>query len=269
MKKTIYFALILVLVASVSLFGAWSPTDEETEIRYADAPVLSTYATEKVSYTRKEVVDEYETPGGCPTYHNTNFSNACGPVAGAEIVAFYDKYYPELIPNWVSYYEASGKYRPQTSAYVQPLLEELYNLMSANVNGDGVSESEFTTGLKSYFTSHGRTLSLSSIKSGSTFNYTSCKSAINSNKVIVLFITPGDVYTLAYGSGFDNVSNYTISGNHIMVAYGYMKINYYNSSGLFRTDTYLKVATGFDSPSIMLYKLNAGNLQAGYITNVS
>lgn len=269
MKKTVYFALILVLVASVSLFGAWSPTDEEAEIRYADAPIISTYATEKVSYTRKEVVDDAETPGGCPAYYNTNLTNSCGPVAGAEIVAFYDKYYPELIPNWVSYYEASGKYRAQEGTYVPALLQDLFTRMQTNVNGDGVSESEFTTGLKSYFTSHGRTLSLSSIKSGSTFNYTSCKNAIDSNKVIVLFITPGDVYTLAYGSGFDNVSNYTISGNHIMVAYGYMKINYYNSSGLFRTDTYLKVATGLSIPSLMLYKLNTNNLQAGYITNVS
>lgn len=269
MKKTVYFALILILIASVSLFGAWSPIVEETETRYADAPVYSTYAFETINYTKKEVVGQQDTAGGCPLYYNTNLTNACGPIAGAEIVAFYDKYYPELIPNWVSYYEASGKYRAQDSTYVGPLLQELYDLMSTNVNGDGVSESEFTTGLKTYFTNHGRTMSLSSIKSGSTFNYTSCKSAIDSNKVIVLFVKPGDLYTMTYGNGFDAIASFNISGNHIMVAYGYLKINYYNSAGLFRTDTYLKVATGLPSIQTALYKLNTGNLQAGYTVNIS
>lgn len=269
MKKAIYFALILVLIAGVSLFGAWAPTVEDSEVRYADAPVYSVYATETISYTKKEVVDECETPGGCPTFYNTNMSNACGVIAGAEIVAFYDKYYPDLIPNWVSYYEASGKYRSQDATYIPALYQQLYTLMQTNVNGEGVSESEFTTGLKSYFTSHGSTMRLSSIKSGSSFNYTSCKNSINSNKVIVLFITPGDVYALSYGNGFDGVSSYTITGNHIMVAYGCLKINYYNSSGLFRSDIYLKVATGWNSPSTVLYKINTGNLQAGYTVNVS
>lgn len=268
MKKAIYFALILVLIAGVSLFGAWAPTVEDTEVRYADAPVYSTYANETISYTKKEIVDDSETAGGCPQY-KSSLLNSCGPVAGAEIVAFYDKYYPNLIPNWASYYESNGKYRLQDTTYVPALVQELYTLMKTNVNGDGVSESEFTTGLKSYFTSHGSTASLSSVKSGSTFNYTSCKSAVNSNKVIVLFVTPGDLYSITLGSSLDTIRTTTISGNHILVAYGYLKINYYNSTGLFRTDTYLKVATGLNTPATAYYKLNSSNLLSAYIVNVS
>ena len=269
MKKLTYLVLVLILLTSVSVFGAWSPI-EPTEIRYADAPILSTAASTQIYYTSRTIVEERDTPGGAPIYDATdNLPNACGPLAGTGIVAFYDKYYPNLIPGWDSYYPATGKYRIQGSTYYYSVLHEMYSLMKTNVNGDGVSESEFKTGLQTYITNHGYSASYTNVKSGSTLNYSACKNAIDNNKVIALFIKPGLVYDIAEYSDHDSLIENTIAGNHIMFAYGYLQIKYYNSTGLFRTETFLKVAVGqqFISPSY--FKVDSTNLEAAYVVNVA
>ena len=271
MKKLMYFTLVLVILSSICMFGAWSPIEQATtETRYNNAPIITTYATETVYYTSRSIPDEGRTNGGVPTFvGTTGISNACGAIAGAEIVAFYDKYYPNLIPGWDSYYPATGKYRGQNGTYIDPMMVELYNLMQTNVNGEGVSENEFKTGLQQYFTNHGYTASFSSVKSGSTLNYSACKTAVDSNKVIVLFTTPGNIYSISEYSNYDEIDSYTISGNHIMIAFGYLQIKYYNSTGLFRTDTYLEVATGRSGIALAYYRIDSSNLESAYVVNVS
>ena len=270
MKKLMYFTLILVLLSSICMFGAWSPVTQATESRYADAPVISSVATTEIYFTSRDIVEERDTAGGAPSYYiNYGLANACGPLAGAEIVAFYDKYYSNLIPGWDSYYPATGKYRTQSTTYVQPLVYELYDLMQTNVKGDGVSEGEFKTGLQQYINNQGYSASYTSVKSGTTLDYNACKTAIDNNKVIALFTTPGDLYEIFEYSDHDLIGSFTIAGNHIMVAYGYLQIKYYNNSGLFRTDTYLKVATGQSVTSVAYYRVGTSNLEAAYVVNVS
>ena len=160
MKKLMYFVLILVLIAGVTVFGAWSPIiAAETETRYGDASIVSSIASEQIYYTSKEMTN-IQTDGGAPTYTVTaNLTNACGAVAGSEIVAYYDKYYPELILGWDSHYASSGKYRSQDATYIPAVMKELYTLMQTNVNGSGTSESEFKSGLQQYFSNRNYSLS--------------------------------------------------------------------------------------------------------------
>lgn len=273
MKKLMYFVLmLLVVLTGVSIFGAWAPVVqvEESEIRYADAPILSTAASTHIYFTSRDIVEERDTAGGAPLYDDTEgYRNCCGPLAGSAIVAFYDKYYPNLIPGWDSYYPATGKYRYQGSAYTSALLSEMYTLMNTNVNGDGVSESEFKTGLQTYIKNHGYSASYTNVKSASSMYYNACKTSIDNNKVIVLFVKPGTVYEFVEYSDHDALIEISITGNHIMYAYGYLQIEYYNNTGLFRTDTYLKVSTGYSWESIAYFRIDSSNLEAAYIVNVS
>ena len=270
MKKLMYFTLVLIMLSSIAMFGAWSPLPQTTETRYVDSQFISTIASETVYFTSRDKVEEARTNGGAPTFQTTEgIYNACGAIAGAEIVAFYDKYYPNLILGWDSYYPATGKYRGQSTTYIDPMMRELYTLMKTNVGGEGTTENNFKSGLQTYFTNHGYSASFSSVKSGSTLNYSACKTAIDSNKVIVLFITPGSVYQISEEATYDVIGSYSIGGNHIMIAYGYLQIKYYNSTGLFRTDTYLEVATGSDVPTKAYYKIGSSNLEAAYVINVS
>lgn len=269
MKKLFKLSLLALSLISVLIFGGWTTEQGQTTERYADAPILSKIASTTIEYNYRTVDSKY-TPGGVPCFTQiSGMTNACGAVAGAEIVAFYDKYYENMIPGWVSYY-ASGTYRLQDSVYVPNVMWQLYELMQTNVKDVGVSEQEFVSGLKAYINNQGYSVNMQNVVSGSSIDYQACKNAINSNKVIAILSHAGDVYDLGEYSGHDTVTSISIAGSHIMVAYGYYEVSYYNSNNnLFRTDMYLEVATGLSLPQTALYKVNPHNLSSAYIVNIS
>ncbi len=269
MKKYCWILIAVLLLASVVAFGAWAPASaQEDEVRYVDAQVISTISSETIYFTSRDV-NLNTTDGKAPFFASAGVGeNSCGAVAGAEIVAFYDKYYPNLIPNWESYMPSNGKYKFQDDEHILPLMQELYDLMQINVQGHGVSEAEFKTGLTKYFNNHGYSLGYQNVKSGSGLNFNSCVSAIDNNKIIVLFTTVGDLYFYNVGSSQDTISTYSVTGNHIMIAYGYVEVKYYNDTGLFRTERMLLVATGWGGLSTAYYKINPSNLEAAYMLNV-
>ncbi len=268
MTRTKTFIIIAILLAFVSVFGAWTGSNN-AETRYADSQLYSTYANETVSYTKKVTTAQNFTDGNCPFYYGTpDITNACGAVAGSEIVAFYDKYYPNMIPNWTSYYTASGKYRIQDSVYVPALTRELYTLMRTNVDDVGVSRTDFLNGLTSYINGKGYQVNYQSVKSGKTIDFAQCRNAIDNNKVIALFALPTTVYQLSEESNRDTYAGININSAHIMVVFGYVQIEYYNNSGLFRTDTYLYAAMGKAGYNYVLYKIDSTATEAAYIVNV-
>lgn len=268
MTKTKTFITVAILLAFVSMFGAWTGGNN-TETRYADSLLYSTYASETVSFTRREVTGPVTTTGNCPFFYPlADLTNACGAVAGAELVAFYDRYFPDLIPDWTPYYTANNNYRRQDSTYIPAVMRQLYTLMRTNVDDVGVSRTDFLNGLTSYFNSKGRQISYQSVKSGNTINYEQCKNAIDNNKAIVLFTLPTNVYGIGTGTTSDTIDAISIDGAHIMVAYGYIQVRYYNNSGLFRTDTYLIVAMGQVGYTSMFYRVDSTTTQAAYIVNV-
>lgn len=274
MKKFWWILITVLILASVAAFGAMAPASAETaaqndEVRYVDATVYSTYSSETIYYTRRDINYDF-TDGGAPLYIAEGVdTNSCGAVAGTEIVAFYDKYYPNLIPGWESYNPNTGKYRPQISEYVTPVMQNLYDLMRINVEGHGVSESEFRIGLNQYFNIQGYLLSYQNVKSGSGLNFDACVAAINSNKVIVLFTTVGELFNFGEFDGYDQIGSFTVSSNHIMIAYGYQETKYYNESGWFRTERFLIVSTGWNAIPISFYKINPTNLESAYALSVS
>lgn len=269
MTKTKAFITLAILLACVSVFGAWTNENIVVETRYADAPLLSTYASETVSYTSREPLGPINTAGNCPFYHGpSDLSNACGSVAGAEIVAFYDKYFPNLIPDWVSHYEQVEAYRLQDSTHVPALIRDLYTRMRTNVDDVGVSRTDFLNGLQSYINDAGYSVSYQSVMSGSKINYEMCKNAIANNKVIVLFSAPTNVYSVAIGTNQDSIIPTNIASAHIMVIFGYYEVSYYNNSGLFRTDKYLNVALGKAGYTSKYYRVDSTTTQAAYIVNI-
>lgn len=266
-KKLIFVPILLVFLM---MFGAWT-YQVDTEDRYADAALVTPRSSsETINYTDRVEKLLYNTSGNCPLYRQINgLTNACGAVAGAEIVAFYDKYYPNMITGWQSHFD-SGFYRLQDTTYVPAVMNELYTLMRTNVDDVGVSEDDFKNGLKTYVNNQGYSLSYTSVRNWlGRLNFDDCKAALDQNKVIVLFTKAGDVYQVGSGDGYDTIYPTTIAGAHIMVAYGYYQVEYYNAKGLFRTDTYLHVAVGHTAPTHAYYKIDSTNLNAAYVVNVA
>ena len=268
MKNIKNLMCMALAILSVCLFGAWAPADaSQTEDRYADAAIISLYATETITFDSKEADSKINF---APQYTViSGLKNACGAVAGTEVVAYYDKYYPNMIPEWESFFATSGRYRAQDSVYIPGVMNDLYTLMRTNVDDVGVSESDFVNGLTKYIKGKGYGVSMQNVVKGTTVDYAACKNAIDNNKVITLLSQPVDVYNVVEGTNQDSVSSYTISGNHIMVASGYKEIKYYKNGTLFRTDMYLVISTGLDGIKLAYYKLNNHKLDSAYIVNIS
>lgn len=269
MTKTKSILIVVVLLVLVSVFGAWSGSNS-AEIRYAEATPISTYASETINYTSIVEDGAKTTAGGCPMFYATEgITNACGAIAGAEIIAFYDKYYDNLVPNWVSYYPASGKYRIQDNNTVPALIRQMYTLMRTNVDSVGVSRTDCLNGLTSYINNNGYNVNYESVTTmGNKLNYDKCKNAIDNNKVIILFTTATTVYNIGISDNRHIISTTNITGAHIMVVYGYYKVSYYNNSGLIRTDTYVIAVLGWSGTSMGFYKVDSNTTQAAYIVNI-
>lgn len=238
--------------------GGWmtAPVAAEQSDRYVGGELIATYAEETISYISKEVVSDISTVNGTPEYYAVgDMQNGCGAVAGAIIVGFYDKYYGNLIPDWDSYY-STGTYRMQNGTYVKVLLFDLYERMQTNIVAEGVSETEFKNGLKSYVTDHGYNLQYTSLGTGNNFNYSAFKTAVTNNEPTVLFVRPSNLYFCQTINNEDVITTSSISGNHIMVAYGYYEVKYTLSNGT-RTDKYLRVATGLSGCLRASYKIGS------------
>ncbi len=197
----------------------------------------------------------YETINGAPQYSG-QLSNSCGATAGATIIGFYDKYYEDLIPDYTAYYPATGKYRIADKVYIPALMEELYGLMK--ITSTGVSEYNCLSGLRQYVQNHSHMISFGSVKSSSKINETTYLNAINANKPVIIFAESMEiVQDIAYGTNYDTVIKMDISSNHVFVGYGYYRVKYYNNGKIFRTDTYMKVATGLTGINTALIRLSS------------
>lgn len=272
MKKSRVFLITAALLVFVSVFGAWTnvnAVNADAETRYADAPLLSTYANITYEYTSRNVVGPVNTTGECPFFYPLpSLPNSCGAVAGAELVAFYDRYFPDLIPNWTPYYTATNIYRRQDTTVIPAIMQELYTLMRTNVDDVGVSETDFLNGLRSYFTSKGRQLSYQSVMSGGKLNYEQCKNAVNSNKAIVLFTEVTNVYQLTSASNKDTYTSVNIANAHIMIIFGYFEATYYYNGSMTGSVKFVNAAMGKSGYSSVFYDPNSTTTQAAYIVNV-
>ncbi len=222
----------------------------QEEERYYDSYAISTAAAETVTYDSKEETTT-TTNSNVPFYYNfsSSLTNACGAVAGAIVVGFYDRYYEELIPNYTPYIPAGNIYKPFDSTYVRGLIEDLYVYMRTNVEDVGVSKTECLNGLEDYVHDQGLDITYSGVKNVILgFNYNNYKAAIDNNKPVMLFCQNLSLKEISYTDTADIIVETIISGNHIVIGYGYCEVKYYNGSNNFRTDKYLMVANG--QPSI-------------------
>ncbi|MDE7296465.1 MAG: hypothetical protein K2N84_04290 [Clostridia bacterium] len=242
-KRSAAFGLVAVIVCSfLSLFSAKNSTEPRYSA-YGDAVTYALVETETINYTRREE-NYFETVKGAPQYYQiSKYPNSCGPVAGAMIVGFYDKYYLDLIPDYSSTV-SSGTYKKADSVYIPNLIGQLYTLMGTNENGAGVSETDCLNGLRTYVQNKGRALTYINIYGDEGINVNSYQIAVDNNRPSLIFCNKMSVYNFYPGATSEELRILTYEGGHVVVAYGYYEVNYYSASSLIRTDKYLAVQTG-------------------------
>ena len=262
LKKLTCFVATLVAVcgSAVSLTANTASADQTVEGRYYDKPVVSRAAGDVETINFASIDNIYiETPNRVPLYYSNTLENACGPIGGAIVVGYYDKYFQNLIPNYTNYLTTTGKYRPQDRTYIPTLIEEMYTAMQTNVVAPGVSESECLNGLETYVEGKGYSISYTAVKPyNGTFSHTAYQNAINNGQPVILFC---DTVQLVMPSEYDTYNQIIVSQesqDHIIVGFGYQIYRYYNASGAnFRTDIYLAVASGWHPNNIGFVKINS------------
>ena len=262
-KKIIFVLALIVIVSAFTLTCAFHVAPEsayaEGEIYYGAESGVASVSTETFSYSYYLVDSGYANPY-CPEYYNTNSSltNACGPVAGTIVVGYYDRYSTSLIPNFTPGALSGGIFRYYPMIYfsstIQSVTNSLFTSMGTNTQQSGTSQAQYNSGLSSYVTSAGYTYSHSSIMSGGSINYSSLISQIGNGRVLSVFMSDYNYCSKNIGSTSATYTINSFSGNHIYIAYGYERYRYYDSNGNnFRTDLFLCVSTGLNSPTTGWY----------------
>ena len=220
-------------------------------------------ATYEVEYDYKEIVEDVKYYSA-PSFGNLddNMTNTCAPAAGTNVVAFYDRWYENLIPSYTpgvlvnnGYYYFSDMAKPETTN----VLKTLYELMDTNVASGGTSESQFLNGLSEYVDNTGYNLSYTSFYEDSkTVDLDALKDAIDQNKVGVIFCSRYNfVYGIVHTENLTSVVKENANVGHMMMAYGYQTIAYYKNDINFRTDTFLYVSSGYSGADQGYIELNS------------
>lgn len=275
-KINIFTAIITTMFIFVisSVFSMAIPEYKQEELQitkaatYSDDALYSetatqNFETETFTYSRKEV-SQYQINNSFPNYYNTNISltNTCANVAGANVIGYYDRYFDELIPNC-----ASGILRGTNYVYYEMLLfkekkqaviDWLYTAMKTNTIDDGTTEDDCLEGLGEYVEGKGRDITYSSVMTGEELNFDEFDAELKEGKPIMFFLS-GYTFVSVNDSGNSvaiTINEYT--GNHIIVAYGYQKIDYYDANNkLIESNIYIFVSTGIENVS-GFYLLNYG-----------
>lgn len=235
--------------------------------------VSTTYTVEYDSYVEHNEYRVYY----APSLHNggTGATNCCSSTAGTNVVAFYDRYYTNLIPNFEPGMAYNGVYRyfPNIESEKIPALHTtLYNYMNVNVNYPGASEDDFKSGLKRYVNEQGYNISYKSAhQNAKTVNLTKIRQMVNNHQVAVLCLSG---YNFVFGFGIENnsrtVYQETVDAGHMMMVFGYFTVDYYKNNQLFLTETYLEASRCNSLADKGYIKLNDyGNIDDAFVVEIS
>lgn len=189
-----------------------------------------------------------------PSYGSDNQSvqNYCAVSAGRNIVVYYDRAFPDLIPGFEPGVSAGGQYiyLPDLGyEETEEVFDILYDEMKTNVGGAGTSGTNFKNGLKTYAQDRGYSLSYSSFyEDRENVDLAAFEDAIDAGKVGVLLLTKYNfIYSIDHGSGSTYLDRWISDIAHIMMVYGYITVRYYDNGSLIGTDTFLQASSGFNT----------------------
>lgn len=242
----VWLACILLIAANGLAVGRASASAAHyCDDGFYEGSGSSTSANYTIEYDSYVEYNDYRVTCA-PSLHDggAGTTNACTAIAGLNVMAFYDRYYTNLIPNHEPGIEFQGKYRylPNLdSVEIQDLFLTLYDYMQVNVSAPGATETDFKNGLTRYVNEQGYNVSYNSMyKNATTVNLTKVQQMVNNKRVGVLFLSG---YNFVYGFDVEEnsrtVYRSVYTSGHVMMVYGYFTVDYYKNGSKFLTETYL------------------------------
>lgn len=287
-------ALILALTLSVTFIaGVIRPVtayaSETEEIYYCDDEVYyddQSYNGEGGQVSAFFEIDcdsfvataNYKHPSA-PSYGTGSLSNSCAVIAGSNIIIFYDRWYTNLVPNYTPGMMSTGingtqyfKYFPNNNTTpITTLMNSLYQLMGTTAE-NGTTANQFRSGMQSYVTGKGYSISYESCYQNSTMvNLTKIRQAVENNKVALIMCSTYnfvyDVYQNANGVAVNKIDS---NRGHMMFVYGYVTYAFYKNGANIRNETFLYVSSGYQSGEKGYIMLNDHlTIEEAYVVTIS
>lgn len=190
--------------------------------------------------------------------------NTCANVAGANIIGYYDRYFENLIPN-IKPGVGTNKYTyyamTRNMAEKQAVINDLYNRMQTNTVGPGNTQTQYKNGITSYVLSKGLTTTFNSVMSNGSFDLNKAKIQLQNGNPISLYMSSYGFTKVTDDGSLVTLDKSLYNDNHIVIAFGYEKVSYYNVNGvLIRSEIYLRIATGLQGVTGVYVVNNYGNL---------
>lgn len=238
---------------------------DPNEIYYMNENEIVPYAftndNETIYYDSKSVTSNETGPTfPCFENSNSNIHNYCAPLAGTVLLGYYDRWFESLIPGystWVSFGPVSIYSGLSSNDYIQSAFERLYDLTKTNVGHAGTTQAAFVDGLNEYVAENDLQIDYHSVMQGDTINLSVMDTYLDNEVPVLLLCETYNIVTLIKDEG-DRIELSKINSDiaHMMVAYGYEQYSYYRNGVKFRTDTYLKVASGVNGGELCYAKLD-------------
>ena len=193
--------------------------------------------------------DTYNILGDVPEYSSIVGASNCAVVAGCNLIGYYDRLYENLIPNYQTYNSFAGRiFYKALNTETEAVMNTLYTLMEADVDGPGVTFTGYVNGLEEYVEGKGYTFSYNSLMSWGSFDYSAYVTAVESGKAVSLFLTNYALVPMtAYveNTNQDSVYNCQYPSNHVVIGCGYRVVSYYDSNNTLTNQVkYLRVSSG-------------------------
>ncbi len=212
---------------------------------YGDGGSTSYTATENIYYTSKTLTATYSLAFRFPLLTYSPALGACGAVAGGNVVAFYDRYDENLIPNHVSGTPIGNTYSYSVGdQYTNAAITQLYEYMTGG--GYGMTEDQFKNGLTRYCNEKGRSVSFTSCMSNGSFDYSKMKTNMQTNQPIIFFLSGYNVMKINSSNGYDALSYRVSTATHVMIGFGYSSYTYETSGGVKSYDL-VSVSSGLEN----------------------
>lgn len=211
------------------------------------------------SYTKQTV----QTSSRIPSLSNVNpnyQSNDCAPIAGGNIIAFYDILYSNLIPDYRTGRVINNNYIFNTvtsNQYLQKVIDDLYVKMKTNQITAGTREQDFLDGLTQYVEQAGvHFQTTGGLVNNNSVNVQALISHINTKNIAVLFMTEYNIISVIEDTG--NQLKFTaVCSNtpHIVAVYGVEQYTIIQN-GVETTEYFLKIANNMEEFNYGLIRLN-------------
>lgn len=230
-----------------------------SEIAYYCGSGEMTSSSEKINFvTRSENTHDMakrnpsnvEVPG---------LTNACVPIAGANIVQYFDRDYQNLIPNFTPGVSLGQHYLyKEKTEEMNTVTRQLYSDMGTNTTGIGSSVAQFKSGMIKYAKRYGYSATFVSCMNGNSLNYDKVKAQITNGNPVVIFLRTMSIATFTVGENQETINYLNSSNAHSLIGFGYKEVTYALSNNTTRQDKYVSVSTGLTQRSRGYLKLANG-----------